>query len=643
MAFQNPFILLSPREAASLASGGLPAIRESLLRQFENREGQVIEIKGNLYSREQVLAILDELERDLPFYLFINQVPFLVRFLQNQEPFFLHDKGARQRLMANPELKPRVDQLVAATISDMLPSRISQWNANTAKLLAGVQQYVSAIDPGLRSMAYAKALPVLEKQIVELRTNYPDAFAEPWNNEIHFALEGKIDGQALQFFQSLPAEFQHCREQIAAWCEDACLAPFRNRHASLGKFSKSSLQFIQDAANLASLEKNKLDNLKLAGDISRFRQAPSMRSRKTVLIVSAIIGVGLLRLWFVFHDVWDARDEYANAQEEGVEEVWGDRQEDNEGPYEISQSGPYTGAVYHQYELPRRGINPNRFNGGALLKRNEMAVRHIVDSPDTTNIFITCDIMPTAVGNFLQYIPAELKAKYADSERVFRLIFQKRGQPDIRFAHNLHASFGAYTKVVRGPRQVESADTIVTVQSIDPADYHFKGYLTQIDTSGQLMRETFIEVRHAAGGGLEQIFIDGSADGENASSQDQQMRLRVRSALKNIERLDDWTLLAGEYHDVGHLTTYAFTRQPLVDGQAEHNLVFHEYLQVDDRIRFVFQSESDGIAYFTGNHSNFDIKYMIDTKSNKVKGISMANLSQDLTTVERIELYRTDQ
>src|SRR5688572_7823663 len=491
MAYQNPVALLNEKQVSSFKKEDYKKIKNEILLQFQLSSEPVIQLQDRMYDKEEVIQLLEGLQEnsDVHFEIFKNKP--LLSFLEKGETGFFSNRQDQQQALNNPATKDEILALIVDGINEILPDWILEFTAETSAFLKNIHSFTAQLDPAQITAAYSSAFETVESFVTNLETMYPHLFTSGRPYALSPELEGCISREFLNFFRFLPKEFEGLKFRYCIWCYNSVVVSYSREQDKASKFSRETLLKVMDAATIAAEVHNREGNLKIANNIDNYlSNARATRSRSGTgwIFPVFILILEMMRLGYScnkqsnnrYSDQYRYRTEYPTVYHTNPEIDEAIKEKLKEALKEQGYNQPSTTkdqpatpiknskegtdklvedikarAEKEKEESKFVPLNPSTYNGSSPHLTEHIKLLSVQESGQLTVINYETEIFPTRVGNMYEYIPDDIKRKYAGQNKEFQINFTKRNLAGVSYSHKLTVKLDDKLKVISGPAIVE--------------------------------------------------------------------------------------------------------------------------------------------------------------------------------------------
>lgn len=696
MAYQNPVVLLDENQLSSFKKEDYKKIKNQILLQFQLSTEPVILWQDRMYDKEEVIQLLEELQEnsDLHFEIFKNKP--LLSFLEDGEIGFFSNRLAQEQALNNPSTKEDIIALILEGVNRILPDWIFGFGFETTAFLRNIQSFTSKLEPSQVTAAYSSAFEALQSFVTNLETMFPDVFATEDSYNMYKELQDSISREFLQFFRFLPKEFEGLKMRYCMWCNNSVVVSFARKQDKISKFHRKTLHKVIEAAAIAAEVYNRESNLKIASNLEDYLSSSTSnrtgsRSGAGWIFPIIFLIIGIIRIGNScnnqssnrYRNDYTSRFPTYNLNEEQIREMLNRQQNstyhddtnhiqnssgnaqqlktaDNltkdqlkttdksaEIINEIIEKKLHDSGLTEKLKPKFVSLKPSTYNGSAAPLPDHIRLVDIKELPLLTVINYETEIIPTRVGSMHDYIPADIRKKYAGKTRDFQINFTRKNMPEVKYAHKLSVKFNEKVEILSGPEIIETNGPLMKIAAIPVTAYKFKGFITLMDQKGKILGQEKIDLEWRENSTVGFYFRLGnktySIENLNQKGNDPH-EIRMKSVLQNIQILNDMSLQASVANKVFDFWFYDTSYGDNPNYALTESKVIGPKLVTSKDLYFLFKSAEDGIYYFSTANKEVDIKYMIkrtnDGRSSYLKGIQMAVAGSDKSIIERIELFR---
>ena len=613
----NPLRIFTFDQLNELNPSTLNRMKEKFLREFQLSSETTIEFNGFPLDKNGVLEVFDELNENLPFYLFVKENRTLNTFFNLGNVALFNDQKIIDKIKSNLELKEAIEQQIVHKIKPIISALVMNPLSRSSELDSAIH-FINKLNPSLMNEASSLAFQELDIHIKYLEDSYPSPFLRQ-NDHFRIDLGNHISLAYYRKLKSLPEVFQSLIQRYGFWCDNIVNQSLREK--PLKDFSFEELRIIKEAANIASYFSNKEGNLKIVFTIDDLLKSSKKRltydtnngfSVGSVLILILII----LRFGFLTNDSDDAKnfidyDEIMETRKRMAEE-----------------------------KAAKRKIFSTEISGEKIETINAKLISK-KEYRDFTQLNFEADAPPSNYAGFYGLVPDEVYQKHKGKMRNVVMSFKHPSLKGLRLKHKLKFDFTSNSTFFAQEyllKNMESkSDSMLTILEIPHSKYPLNGAIdkfnsrskTKIDSS--TFSITYDKTKEAFKVNLKPanttLYISKDSIENFEVSKNMQDDDRFAILIKNMNLLDSKNLTHGEFQRLDNVCTYTNDRT--------HPTMFEESV----RLKYYFTSSEDNTAYITAIGENSNINYYVDNKTGIPKGLTMITSSKYSDRLERIVLF----
>jgi hypothetical protein len=643
MPYVSPIPLLSEAQRAQFPDIDLKKIRNEVLLHFQFSAEPVVEIQGQYYDKDEVVSLLDLLQANPGLHWTIFQLPAVRELLEVEDLQKFNQVKALNAIDQYPEYAEAIHDLLVQVINQRLPDQILDFTWETTSLLGTIQYYTSRRTEEQQAVAYSNTFSTFKLFTESLEVKYPDPFVAPGNFTFKPELAPILQREVLNFFKYLPPAFGTCLTELGTWCNNHVVVAFVREQDEIMSWPKESIRLVIEAAAIAAETFNREGNTKIIYQLQGFLDStPQRTSNPWRVILMVIMGfIFLFRVGSICSRQQDRRD---NRRYSAGREV----QISNERVRDVLEAqGFQFDDRGNMTKVNEAGLKELRILNGSELMPDQLPVfkSKVWNQQDSIlTIEFETEVLPKGRDGLNSLIRPEMLSTIAGKKAYIDLKFLRKNIKGVTFTHRfLHESDGNL-KIIKGRISDLTPSGKITIVPLKDLK-RYKGLVTMMDLNGKILDRDTLGLVTMAKTGYQQVVYNGYVDGTVSAQDSTRLHIRgVRSSclmgiMKAVEHITIQNAMEEKLNDI---STYGFSNEaPLAPDALNHSFLTSTK-STNRALIYTYTSGADHIAYCELDGGEYNIRYMINTKTGEIAGCQLVQISEDRQYVEKLEMFLTN-
>ena len=638
MPYVSPIPLLSETQRSQFPNIDLKKIRNEILLHFQFSTEPVVEINGEYYDKDEVVTLLDILQANPGLHWTIYQNAPVRELLEGEDLQKFNLAKAISAIDQDPEYADPIHDLLIEVINNKLPDHILHFSWETTNLLGPIQYYTSRRSAEQQAIAYSNTFTTFRTFTESLKEKYPDPFVTPGKYAFKPELSFILQREVLRFFKYLPPEFNTCLAELGTWCNNHVIVPFVREQDHIKSWPKESIQLVIEAATIAAQTFNKEGNVHIVNQLENYLVArPTTSSWRTVLYV--ILGiVFLFRIANTCSRQENRRSQnrYDRSTETGVSNDQVRNILEAQG-YQFDENGNFT-------KVNNQGLQKmRRLNGTDPIPAHLYTFKDKVwnKKDSILTIRFETEVLPKGTNGLISMLNEDLLADVTGKQAFIDLKFMRKDIKGVAFTHRfVHESNGKIS-IMRGTIADQTPSGSISIKPLKDLK-RYKGMVMMMDLEGDILDRDTLGLALKPNTTYKNVVYNGFMDGSLSAHDSTKLHIRgVRSTcLLGILSAVQNVLLRNHMEEkVKGIATYGFINENALKPDALNHSTLARTRSADRALVYTYTSKADHAAYLELDGGEFNLRYMIDTKTGEITGCQLVVISEDRQYVEKLEMY----
>ncbi|HEY3385480.1 MAG TPA: hypothetical protein VGK46_03155 [Saprospiraceae bacterium] len=640
MPYVSPIPLLSEAQRTQFPDIDLKKIRNEILLHFQFSAEPVVEIHGHYYDKDEVVTLLDMLQANPGLHWTIYQHTTIRELLEEEDLQKFNQAKAISAIDQHPEHAESIHDLLVEMINNKLPEHILDFSWETTNLLGPIQYYTSRRTAEQQAIAYSNTFTTLRTFTESLKEKYPDPFVTQGKYAFKPELSQILQSEVIRFFKYLPAEFKTCLVELGVWCYNHVVVVFVKEQHNIKSWPKESIQLVIEAATIAAQTYNKEGNDQLVNQLENYLVArPSSNPWRIVLYV--IMGIIFLIRIGNSCSRQQNRSSQNRFDRSNEIKISNDRVRDvlEAQGFQFDESGNVT-------KVNNQGLqHMRRLNGSDPIPSHLITYKDKVWNKKDSILTIRyeTEVLPKGTDGLKSMLTEDLIADVAGKKAYIDLKFLRKGIKGVALTHRFVHEADGKMKIIRGRITDQASSGAIKILPLKDLK-RYKGMVTMMDLEGDILDRDTLSLRLKPNTTFKSIVYNGFVDGSLSTKDSTKLHIRgVRSTclLGVMGAIENVVLKNHMEEKRKGIATYGFMNDTPVTPDALNHSTLARTRSSDRVLIYTYTSVADHTAYLELDGDEFNIRYMIDTKSGEMVGCQMALISEDRQYVERLEMFLT--
>lgn len=639
MPYVSPIPLLSATQIAQFPNIDIKKIRNEILLHFQFSAEPVVEINGQYYDKDEVVTLLDILQANPGLHWAIYQNTPVLELLEGEDLQKFNQTKAISAIDQQPEFADSIHDLLVEAINNKLPDHILDFSWETTSLLGLIQHYTSRRTPEQQAIAYSNTFTTFRTFTSSLKEKYPDPFVTPGKYTFKPELAYILNKEVLSFFKYLPPEFNTCLAELGTWCTNHVVVLFVREQAHIKSWPKESIQLVIEAATIASRTFNKEGNDHIVNQLENYLVARPASSPWRIVLFIVMGIVFLIRMG----NACSRQDRSSQNRYERNNEikVSNDRVRDvlEAQGFQFDEHGNVT-------KINEQGLKEmRRLNGSDPIPAHQITYKDKVWNKKDSILTIRyeTEVLPKGTDGLKSMITEDLLSDVIGKRAYIDLKFLRKGIKGVAFTHRfLHESDGKI-KLMRGTIADQTPSGAISIQPLNDLK-RYKGMVMMMDLEGDILDRDTLGMRLKSNTTYKHVVYNGFVDGTISAHDSTKLHIRgVRSTclLGLLGAVENVVVKNLREENLKDIATYGFINENALQSDALNHSILARTRSSDRALVYTYTSKADYTAYLELDGGEFNVRYMIDTKTAEIIGCQLVQISEDRQYVEKLEMFMT--